>query len=105
MKIRNGDMVQIITGKDKGKTGKIFRVDRKTNRVWVERLNLVKRHQKPSAQHRQGGIIEKEAAINVSNVMYYDEKLGKPTRIGFKVVDERKVRISKRSNEIIESAK
>ena len=68
MKIRKGDMIQITTGKDKGKTGKILRIDSAKGRVWVERLNMVKRHQRPTQLHRQGGIIEKEAPLSISNV-------------------------------------
>lgn len=101
MKIRKGDMVQIIVGKDKGKTGKVLRIDREKNRVWVERLNMVKRHQRPTQSHRQGGIIEKEASLHVSNVMYYDEKAAKGTRVGFKMDGESKVRFAKRSGETI----
>lgn len=104
MNIRKGDTVMIITGKEKGKTGKVLLVDRKNEKVLVERLNFVKRHQKPSQKYRQGGIIEKEAPINISNVMYYDEKLGKKTRLGHKILDdERKVRFSKKSGEVIDT--
>jgi len=104
MNIRKGDMVMVITGKEKGKTGKVLFVDRKKSTVLIERINFVKRHQKPSQKYRQGGIIEKEAPINISNVMYYDEKMAKPTRIGHKMLDDgRKVRFSKRSGEVIEA--
>ncbi len=105
MKIRKGDMVQIITGKDKGKTGKVMRIDGVKGRVWVERLNMVKRHQKPSQTHKQGGIIEKAAPLNISNVMYYDEKSAKGSRVGYKTENGDKVRFAKRSGEIIVSAK
>lgn len=105
MKLRNGDTVQITTGKEKGKTGKVFRVDAANGRVWVERLNMVKRHQRPTQAQRQGGIIEKEAPLHVSNVMYYDEKAGKPSRIGYRMEKSGKVRIAKRSGEVITSTK
>lgn len=105
MKIRKGDMVQIIAGKEKGKTGKVLRIDREKGRVWVERLNMVKRHQKPSQLHRQGGIIEKEAPLHASNVMYYDEKSAKGTRVGFRMEGESKVRFLKRSGDTIAVAK
>lgn len=104
MKIRKGDMIQVIAGKEKGKTGKVLEVDFKTQRVLVERVNLVKRHQKPTQRYRQGGIIEKEAFLHVSNVMYYEEKTGKATRIGSKEIDGKKVRVSKRSGEVLVAA-
>lgn len=103
MSIRKGDMVKVITGKDKGKVAKVLRIDREKNRILVERTNLVKRHQKPNQQHRQGGIIEKEASLHISNVMFYDEKAGKATRIGHKVIKDRKVRVSKKSGEVLEA--
>lgn len=102
--IKKNDTVRVITGKDKGKTGKVLLVDLEKGHVLVEKLNLVKRHQKPNQKHRVGGIIEKEAPINISNVMYYDEKAGKETRIGMKVVDGKKMRYSKRSGEVIAAA-
>jgi len=104
MKIRKGDMVKVMTGRERGKTGKVLRVDTEKGRVWIERLNLVKRHQKPTQQHRQGGIIEKEAPVHVSNVMYYDEKAGRATRIGMKELEGKKVRYSKRSGEVLVAA-
>lgn len=103
MSIRKGDMVKVITGKDKGKIAKVLRVDREKNKILVERTNLVKRHQKPNQQNRQGGIIEKEAALHVSNVMFYDEKAAKPTRIGHKFIKDKKVRVAKKSGEVIEA--
>jgi len=104
MNIRKGDMVMIISGKEKGKTGKVLLVDQKKDKVLVERLNFVKRHQKPSQKYRQGGIIEKEAPIHISNVMYYDEKMTKATRIGHKRLDDgKKVRFSKKSGEVIDT--
>ncbi|MBT3182717.1 MAG: 50S ribosomal protein L24 [Deltaproteobacteria bacterium] len=103
MGIKKGDTVKIITGKEKGKIGKVLRLDRPKNRVWIEKMNFVKRHQKPSQQHRQGGIVEKEAPMHISNVMYYDEKLAKATRIGHKVLKDQKVRVSKKSGETLDS--
>ncbi|HPQ80570.1 MAG TPA: 50S ribosomal protein L24 [bacterium] len=104
MKIRKNDMVKVISGREKGKTGRVIEVDTKNERVLVERVNFVKRHQKPSQRYRQGGIIEKEAPIHVSNVMFYEEKTGKATRVGSKDVDGKKVRVSKRSGEVIVAA-
>jgi large subunit ribosomal protein L24 len=78
--IRKGDVVQVITGKDKGKTGRVLSVQAEKFRVLVEKVNMVKRHTKPTQGKRTGGIVEKEAYINVSNVMFYDEKKAKPTR-------------------------
>jgi len=104
MSIRKGDMVMLIAGKDKGKTGKVLLVNKEKDRVLVEKLNFVKRHQKPTQKMRQGGVIEKEAPVHISNVMYYDEKLSKPTRLGHKILDDgKKVRFSKKSGEIIET--
>ena len=104
VKIRKGDTVKVITGKDKGKTGTVKAVEPKKNRVYVEGLNIVKRHQRPrqvaGAQRAEqvGGVIEKEGPIHLSNVMLLDPKEGKPTRIGFKIMpDGTKVRVAKRS--------
>lgn len=101
MKIHKNDMIKVITGREKGKTGRVIEVDLKKQRVLVERVNLVKRHQKPTQKYRQGGIIEKEAPVHISNVMLYEEKAGKATRIGAKVVDGKKVRVSRRSGEVL----
>lgn len=105
MKIRKGDVVKVIVGKDKGKTGRVLSVDRKEGRVLVEKINLVKRHQRPTQRYKQGGIIEKEASIHISNVMYFDQGAGKATRIGLKFIEDKKVRVSKRSGEVLEVAK
>lgn len=105
MKIRKGDMVMVIAGREKGKTGRVVRVDRAKDRVWVEKLNFVKRHQKPTQTQRQGGIIEKEAPLHVSNVMYYDEKAAKRSRIGMQRDGKRKLRIAKVTGEEIAGAK
>ena len=102
-KIKKGDKVVAITGKDKGKTGEVLRVLRKEDRVLVQGLNMVKRHQRPS-QVSPGGILEKEASLHISNVALIDPKTDGPTRVGFKVVEgERKVRVARRSGEMIDS--
>ena len=103
MKIRKGDTVMVMAGKEKGKTGKVVRIDKAKGRVWVEKLNFVKRHQRPTQTQRQGGIIEKEAPLSVSNVMYYDEKSAKPSRIGYRFTKGKKERFAKRSGEALGS--
>jgi large subunit ribosomal protein L24 len=100
LKIRKGDTVRVITGKDKDKEGKVLSVNVKKNTVVVEGVNMVTKHQKPSAANQQGGIVNMEAPINVSNVMYLHK--GKPTRIGFKVEGDKKVRVAKATGETIE---
>jgi large subunit ribosomal protein L24 len=99
-KIRKGDVVEVTVGKDRGKRGTVLRVDKTRDRVTVERVNIVKKHQKPNATVRQGGIIEKEAPLHVSNVALIHK--GEKTRVGFKVVDGRKVRWSKKRDEAID---
>ncbi|MEA5084458.1 MAG: 50S ribosomal protein L24 [Lachnospiraceae bacterium] len=94
-KLKTGDKVVVTTGKDKGKEGKILVVDRKKNRVIVEGVNMVSKHQKPSQMNQQGGIIKKENFIDASNVMY--SLNGKVTRIGVKIEDGKKVRIAKKT--------
>ncbi|MEZ5937695.1 MAG: 50S ribosomal protein L24 [Hyphomonadaceae bacterium] len=102
-KIKKGDSVVILTGKDKGKTGKVIRSIPTENRVVVEGVNIVTRHQKPS-QFDQGGIKRVEAPIHVSNVAHVDPRDGKATRVGFKIDDKgRKVRVAKRSGETIDA--
>lgn len=100
MKIRKGDMVKVITGREKGKTGKVLSVMRDKSQVLVERVNFVKRHQKPTQKYRQGGIIEKEAALHISNVMYYDEKAGRASRLGSRIEDGKKVRVATKTGDI-----
>ncbi|KWX04599.1 50S ribosomal protein L24 [Hydrogenibacillus schlegelii] len=100
MHVKKGDKVMVISGKDKGKIGTVLAAYPKKSRVLVEGVNIVKKHQKPSPQYPQGGIIEKEAPIHVSKVMPIDPKTGKPTRVGYQILpDGRKVRIAKRSGE------
>lgn len=101
-KIRKGDTVVVLTGKDKGKKGEVIKSIPTENRVVVQGVNMVKRHRKPT-QFAQGGIEEKEAALAVSNVAHVDPKDGKPTRVGFKVLEDgRKVRFAKRSGEVLD---
>ena len=100
MRIRTDDEVIVIGGKDKGKTGKVLRVDREKQRVFVEGLNIIKRHQRPSAMNpnAQAGVIEREGPIHVSNVALVDPKEKKPTRIGTTVTaDGKRARVAKRS--------
>ena len=101
MKIRKGDNVVVTTGRDKGKSGSVLRVFPTENRLLVQGVNLVKRHTKPRPG-QQGGIVEKENPIHASNVALADPKDSKPTRVGFKTVDGRKVRFARRSGEIID---
>jgi large subunit ribosomal protein L24 len=95
-KIRKGDKVVVLTGRDKGRTGEVIEVRPTEGRARVRGVNMVKRHQKQTAQ-QEGGIISKEATIHLSNLALSDPKDGKPTRIGFKIIDGRKVRVAKRS--------
>jgi large subunit ribosomal protein L24 len=100
MKIRSDDQVIVISGKDKGKTGKVLRVDRKAEKVFVEGLNMIKRHQRPNPANpnAQVGVIEREAAIHVSNVAIVDPKDNKPTRVGIRRDENgRRMRVTKRS--------
>ncbi|MBN41989.1 MAG: 50S ribosomal protein L24 [Alphaproteobacteria bacterium] len=102
MRIKRGDQVVVRTGRDKGKTGEVLRVDREHNRVLVQGVNMMKRHQRPT-QTSPGGINEFEAMIHVSNVALIDPDTSKPTRVGYKTLDDgRKVRFAKRSGEIID---
>ena len=93
MKIKKGDTVKVIAGKDKDKEGKVIMVDHKNGRVVVEGINMVTKHTKPNAANQNGGIVNKEAAIDVSNVMYVHN--GKAVRVGFDVKDGKKVRVAK----------
>ncbi|ENQ3108179.1 LSU ribosomal protein L24P [Bacillus sp. 491mf] len=102
MHVKKGDKVQVISGKDKGKQGVILAAFPKESRVIVEGVNIVKKHSKPSQLNPQGGIITKEAAIHVSNVMPLDPKTGVPTRVGYKVEDGKKVRVAKKSGESLD---
>ncbi|SEQ57906.1 50S ribosomal protein L24 [Piscibacillus halophilus] len=99
MHVKKGDKVKVITGKDKGKEGTILEAFPKKERVLVEGVNYVKKHAKPSQENPQGGILNQEAPIHVSNVMPIDPKTGEPTRVGYEVRDGKKVRIAKKSGE------
>lgn len=99
-KIKKGDMVQVITGKDKGKEGKVIAVNKKKNTVLVEGTNMITKHAKPSMQNQQGGIIHQEGPIDISNVMYVHN--GQPTRVGYKMDGDKKVRIAKKTGEVID---
>ena len=101
-KIKKGDKVVVLTGRDKGRTGEVVRVMPKEERALVRGVNFVKRHQRQT-MNQEGGIISKEAPVHLSNLAYADPKDGKPTRVGFKVLDDgRKVRFAKRSGELID---
>lgn len=98
-KIKKGDRVQVIAGDDKGILGRVLTIDTKTGRAIVEGVNIVHKHAKPSAQYPNGGIIDLEAPINISNLMLVDPKTAKPTRVGRKVVDGKIIRYAKKSGE------
>ncbi|MCB5935293.1 50S ribosomal protein L24 [Caldibacillus thermoamylovorans] len=102
MHVKKGDKVMVISGKDKGKTGIVLAAYPKKSRVIVENVNIVKKHAKPSQDNPQGGIINMEAAIHVSNVMPIDPKTGEPTRVGYQVIDGKKVRIAKKSGAVLD---
>lgn len=99
LKIKRGDTVRVITGKDKDKEGKVLAVNVSRKTVIVEGVNMVTKHQKPSAANQQGGLVSREAPIDISNVMYLHK--GTPTRIGFRMEDGRKVRFAKKTGETI----
>ena len=100
MKIKKGDLVQVIAGKDKGKEGKVITVNKKDNTLLVEGINMVTKHTKPSMANQQGGIIHKEGPIDASNVMLIHE--GKTTRVGFKMDGDKKVRFAKSTGKVID---
>jgi len=100
--VKKNDLVMVIAGRDKGKSGRVLSVLSKKNRVIVEKVNFIKRHTRPSAKQRQGGIIEREGPINISNVMLICTKCNKPSRIGKKYLeDNKKVRVCKKCGEIL----
>ncbi len=100
--IKKNDKVIVLAGKEKGKIGNVLRVDKNKGRAIVEKVNMVKRHSRPSASAPQGGILEKEASINVSNLMLICSKCAEPTRIGKKILDDNtKVRVCKKCGEIM----
>ena len=100
LQIKQGDTVKAIAGKDNGKEGKVLSVDAKNHKVIVEGVGIVTKHTKPSAANQNGGIIQKEAPIDISNVMYVHK--GKATRVGFKMDGDKKVRFAKSTGEVID---
>lgn len=101
MRVKKGDTVVVIAGKDKGKKGQVVKVMPKTNRVIVEGVNMITKHQKPTAMNPQGGIVNKEASIHISNVMPLDPETGKGTRVRYEVREGKKVRVSVKSGKEI----
>jgi len=103
--VRKGDTVVVVAGKERGKRGRVLRVIPEKSRVVVERINMIKKHQRPTQKLRQGGIIEREGPIHLSNVMLVDPTSDKPTRIGMRALtDGKKVRVARKSGEIIDKA-
>ena len=100
VRIKKGDLVKVIAGKDKGKEGKVVSINAKNNTAVVEGINMITKHAKPSAANQQGGIIHQESPIDISNLMYIHK--GQPTRIGYKVEDGKKVRVAKTTGEAID---
>ncbi|NHM06504.1 50S ribosomal protein L24 [Flavobacterium sp. CYK-4] len=101
LKIKTGDTVRVIAGDHKGSEGKVVSVDREKNKAIVEGVNMVSKHTKPSAKNPQGGIVKKEAPIHISNISLIDPKSKKATRVGIKVEGDKKVRVSKKSNQVL----
>ncbi len=101
-RIKKNDSVMVIAGKERGKIGKVMRVFPAQDRALVERLNMVKRHVKPRSPQDSGGILEKEAPLHLSNLMLVDPQDGRPTRVGFKIVDGRKMRVSRRTGNVLD---
>jgi large subunit ribosomal protein L24 len=103
--VRKGDTVMVVAGKERGKKGKVLRVIPEKGRVVVERVNMIKKHQRPTQKVRQGGIIEREGSIHLSNVMLLDPNSDKPTRVGMRALaDGKKVRVARRSGEMLDKA-
>ncbi len=100
MKIKKGDMVKVIAGKDKDKEGKVIAVNKEKTTVLVEGINMITKHTKPSAANQNGGIVKQEGPIDASNVMYLHK--GKATRVGFKLDGDKKVRFAKSTGEVID---
>jgi len=101
LKIKSGDVVRVIAGDHKGTEGKVLKVDREKNKAIVEGANMVSKHTKPSAQNPQGGIVKKEAPIQISNIALIDPKTKGTTKVGFKIEGDKKVRFSKKSNQVL----
>jgi large subunit ribosomal protein L24 len=104
MKIKKGDSVEVVAGKDSGKRGRVLKVDPSQERLVIEGVNMIKRHTKPNPQKRvQGGIVEREASVHVSNVMVVSPDSGQRTRVGYKILDDgRKVRVAKTDGAILD---
>ncbi len=102
MRIKKDDTVLVITGKDKGKKGKVLKVFPKTQRAIVEGVNIQTKHRKPNNQMRQGAIEHKEGPVHISNLMFWDKKENAPTRIGYKIENGKKVRISRRTGNAVD---
>ncbi len=100
-RVKKGDTVVVISGKDKGKKGIVLNVNPKADKVTVEGINIVTKHQKPSQQNQAGGIVTKEAPIHISNVMPFDPESGKGVRVGYQIKDDKKVRVSVKSGKEI----
>jgi len=101
LKIKSGDTVVVTTGDHKGSEGKVMKVILEKNKAIVEGVNMVSKHEKPSADNPQGGIVKKEAAIHISNLSLIDPTTGKATRVGYRMEDGKKVRFTKKSNQVI----
>ena len=101
LKIKSGDIVRVIAGDHKGAEGKVLKVDREKNKAIVEAVNMVSKHTKPSAKSPQGGIVKKEAAIQISNLSLIDPKTKESTRVGIRIEGDKKVRFSKKSNQVL----
>ena len=101
LKIKTGDIVRVIAGDHKGSEGKVLKVDREKNKAIVEAINMVSKHTKPSAKSPQGGIVKKEAAIQISNLSLIDPKTKETTRVGIRIEGDKKVRFSKKSNQVL----
>ncbi len=101
LKIKTGDTVKITSGDHKGTEGKVLSVNVQKNKAIVEGANMVSKHEKPSAKNPQGGIVKKEAPIHISNLALIDSKSGNVTRVGYELRDGKKVRVSKKSNEVV----
>ncbi len=101
LNIKSGDVVKVIAGDHKGSEGKVLRVYKEKNKAVVEGINMVSKHTKPSAKNPQGGIVKKEAPIHISNLSLIDKKTNKPTKVGYRMEGDKKVRFSKKSNQVL----
>ncbi|GKS65108.1 50S ribosomal protein L24 [Nitrospira sp.] len=102
-RIRKGDTVVVVSGRERGKTGKVLSIDLRAGKVIVEKLNIIKRHTKPNQKVKQGGILEREAPLPISNIMFFCPVTQKATRVGIRLLEDgRRVRFSKKSNETVE---